>query len=125
MDGKTTISVFIGGFIGGVVRYWLGQFFTVNGVLIANLTGCFLLAFLTYYVLEKGRLSSWLNAGIGTGFVGAFTTFSSLMTATAKLGQDDLLAAFTYLMVSAVGGLMMAGLGFLCGNYCGKKGQND
>ena len=48
-----------------------------NGTLIANLTGCFLLSLLTYYIIEKEFLSNWINVGLGTGFIGAYTTFSS------------------------------------------------
>lgn len=125
MDIKTIIGILSGGFAGGVVRYWLSIFLNANGIFIANLIGCFLLAFLTYYVIEKKLLANWLNAAIGTGFIGALTTFSSLITTTINLSRDSSLHALGYLLASACGGLLMAGLGFLCAGYLGKKGSND
>lgn len=125
MNGKSIIAVFVGGFCGGIARYLLSQTFSAGGILIANLLGCFLLAFLTYYVIEREMLASWLNAGIGTGFIGAFTTFSTLMTTIIELSTSSILSAICYLLVSALGGGLMAGAGFLLARRLGKKAQQD
>ncbi len=85
MNIKTIMSVAIGGFLGGITRYELSVLLGGDGILYANLIGSFLLAFITYYFIERGLLAAWLNAGIGTGFIGAFTTFSSLATTIVKL----------------------------------------
>lgn len=79
-----------------------------------------MLAFLTYYVIERDLLAGWLNAGLGTGLIGAFTTFSSFTTTTIKLGQHSLLGAGVYLLLSMVGGLVMAGLGMLLARRLGR-----
>lgn len=120
MKLKNVVSVAAFGFAGGYFRYLLSMAFDARGVLIANLLGCFLLAFLTYYVIERDLLAGWLNAGLGTGLIGAFTTFSSFTTTTIKLGQHSLLGAGVYLLLSMVGGLVMAGLGMLLARRLGR-----
>lgn len=122
MDVKTIISVAGGGFLGGIARYWLSLHFTNSGILIANLGGCFLLSFLTYYVIERGLLANWLNAGLGTGFIGAFTTFSSFATTTINYSSPW--SGLGYFLLSAIGGLALALLGFIVAKQCGVK-QND
>lgn len=110
---KNVLSVAAFAFLGGIGRDLLSEYFSGAGILVANLLGCFLLAFLTYYVIDRDLLAGWLDAGLGTGLIGAFTTFSSFATATIKLGQGSVLAAGAYFMASALGGLVMAWLGFV------------
>lgn len=120
MKLKNIISVAVFGFAGGCFRYLLSMAFDAQGVLIANLLGCFLLAFLTYYVIERDLLAGWLNAGLGTGLIGAFTTFSSFTTTTINLSQHSLFGAAIYLLLSMAGGLVMAGLGMLLARHLGR-----
>lgn len=110
---KNALSVAAFAFLGGAGRDIFSQCFSSAGILFANLLGCFLLAFLTYYVIERDLLAGWLDAGLGTGLIGAFTTFSSFATATVKLGQGSVLVAGAYFLASALGGLVMAWLGFV------------
>ena len=103
MNIKTIMSVAIGGFLGGITRYELSALLGGDGILYANLIGSFLLAFITYYFIERGLLAAWLNAGIGTGFIGAFTTFSSLATTIVKLESQGVIASIGYFLVSSLG----------------------
>lgn len=125
MNIKTIISVAIGGFLGGIVRYELSVLLDGDGILYANLIGSFLLAFITYYFIERGLLAAWLNAGIGTGFIGAFTTFSSLAITIAKLESQGLIASIGYFLVSSLGGLALTLLGFMLARKYGGPQQND
>lgn len=126
MKLKNVVSVAGFGFIGGILRYLLSTALSDSGILVANLIGCFLLAFLTYYVIERDLLAGWLNVGIGTGLIGAFTTFSSFTTSVIKLGQHNCLAMTGYLLVSIAGGLLMALAGMLLAKYLGReKGAHD
>lgn len=78
MKFKDLLSIFFFGSLGSLSRYGLTLLFPgKQTTLLINIIGCFLLSFLTYYVIEHNLLSGWMNVGIGTGFIGAFTTFSS------------------------------------------------
>ena len=104
---KNYLSVAFFAFFGGISRYYLGKIWQSNGTIVANLIGCFLLAFLTYYVIESDLLASWLNVGLGTGFIGAFTTFSSFTVDFMKLIMaNHYLHALLYLFISRIGGFL-------------------
>lgn len=125
MNIKTIMSVSIGAFLGGITRYELSVLLGGDGILYANLIGSFLLAFITYYFIERGLLAAWLNAGIGTGFIGAFTTFSSLATTIVKLESQGIIASIGYFLVSSLGGLALALLGFMLARKYGGSRQDD
>ncbi|OTA47222.1 camphor resistance protein CrcB [Limosilactobacillus reuteri] len=125
MNIKIIMSVAIGGFLGGITRYELSALLGGDGILYANLLGSFLLAFITYYFIERGLLAAWLNAGIGTGFIGAFTTFSSLATTIVKLESQGIIASIGYFLVSSLGGLALALLGFMLARKYGGPQQDD
>lgn len=125
MNIKIIMSVAIGGFLGGITRYELSALLGGDGILYANLIGSFLLAFITYYFIERGLLAAWLNAGIGTGFIGAFTTFSSLATTIVKLESQGIIASIGYFLVSSLGGLALALLGFMLARKYGGPQQDD
>lgn len=125
MNIKTIMSVAIGGFLGGITRYELSALLGGDGILYANLIGSFLLAFITYYFIERGLLAAWLNAGIGTGFIGAFTTFSSLATTIVKLESQGVIASIGYFLVSSLGGLALALFGFMLARKYGDPRKDD
>lgn len=112
MTIKNLISVAAFAFIGGCLRYLLMNFDSAMGVLVANWLGCFLLALLTYYVIERDLLAGWLNLGLGTGLIGAFTTFSSFATTVVKLENADWRAALVYCLASLIGGFVLALAGY-------------
>ena len=108
------LSVAFFAFIGGNLRYLIGQALGQVGTLSVNLGGCFLLAFLTYYLFDRRHVPSWLTTGLGTGLIGAFTTFSTFSLELGKL----LLAlawgvASAYFVLSSVGGLTLVWFGYL------------
>lgn len=112
-----TLIVFIFGFLGGVSRYEINKYLPTFGnfplaTLIINLIGCYLFAFLIKNYLAAKKANQKLILGIGTGFIGAFTTFSSFL-----LDSDNLLIAhdyrslIIYVAVTIGGGLLMIILG--------------
>jgi CrcB protein len=58
------------------------------GTLLVNLLGSFLLGFLMTFGLRSTLLSPELRLGIGVGFLGGFTTFSTFSYETIKLLED-------------------------------------
>jgi CrcB protein len=116
------VAVFVGGVLGGGARYGIGVAAppAVDGfpwdIFAINLSGAFALAVLLVLVLEVFPPTRYLRPALGTGFIGAFTTFSSLATATDHLlahGHPAL--AIVYTFGSLFGGLAAASLGLACG----------
>lgn len=123
---KNYLSVAFFAFFGGISRYYLGKIWQSSGTIVANLTGCFLLAFLTYYVIERDLLAGWLNVGLGTGFIGAFTTFSSFTVDFMKLvNTHHLIHALVYLSISILGGLLCVTLGYILASQLVKKEKGE
>ncbi|WP_172632069.1 fluoride efflux transporter FluC [Dictyobacter arantiisoli] len=122
---KRLLIVFCGGFLGTLVRYLLSH--TIQGILgtgwpydilLINITGAFVLAFLstladaTVYVTPERRL--FLNVG----FLGAYTTFSSLALGDVNLfANQKIWLALLYLAGSLLGGVLAA----LTGQFWGYK----
>lgn len=104
-------------FIGGTARYWLGVWIPAVsgfplGTLLVNLLGCFIFSWLVKHILSDIDVSARLVLGVGVGFCGALTTFSSFALNTMKLVQSDQIGlAFIYLLLSFFGGLAMTVLG--------------
>lgn len=104
-------------FIGGTARYWVGVWIPAVsgfplGTLLVNLLGCFIFSWLVKHILSDIDVSARLVLGIGVGFCGALTTFSSLALDTMKLVQSGQIGlAFIYLLLSFFGGLAMTVLG--------------
>ena len=110
------ISVACFAFFGGAMRYVLSQNFCAAGTLIANLCGCFLLSFITFFVIKRAKWPSWLTNGLGTGMIGALTTFSTFSFETvAFLQQGAVLTGVTYWLANLCGGLLLAALGCALG----------
>ena len=112
------LLVGIAGTLGAILRYVIGLFFFTNSsfpfaTLAINLIGSFLLAWLTASVFKKSSLPPALITAIGTGFVGSFTTFSTLSVETVTMFQKgEILLGMVYIFVSMIGGLFLSRLGF-------------
>nr|WP_304214677.1 fluoride efflux transporter CrcB [Fredinandcohnia onubensis] len=109
----------IAGFLGAILRYCIGfVLFDESAVfpfatLTVNLIGSFLLSWFTTALVERLSIPANLKAAIGTGFVGSFTTFSTLSVETVTLVKtEELFLAFIYIFASIIGGLIMSRLGF-------------
>ena len=124
MKIRNIAAVAVFAFVGGLLRYLLSISLSEWGILVANLVGCFLLTFLSYYVIERDLLAGWLNLGLGTGLIGAFTTFSSFATSVVKLSRSSLLIGGGYFLVSLLGGFFAALLGYLLAQLLVKAGES-
>ncbi|MEH7884324.1 fluoride efflux transporter CrcB [Bacillus sp. JJ1609] len=109
----------IAGFFGAILRYSIGLFLFDESemfpfaTLTVNLIGSFLLSWFTTYFVKRFSIPDHLQAAIGTGFVGSFTTFSTLSVETVTLiHNNDLFLAVVYVFISIAGGLIMSRLGY-------------
>lgn len=110
------ILVGIGGFFGAICRYLLGQWLTPkwNSLFpfptwLINCSGSFALG-----VLAGLELSQTLWLLFATGFLGAYTTFSTFGYETIRLlDQKHYRYAVLYASSSVLLGIVFAGLGFL------------
>jgi CrcB protein len=85
------------------------------GTLVVNLTGGLALGVLTGLPVGGDALLL-----LGTGLLGAYTTFSTWMVEAQRLGEDGAWAAmWVYLLGSMVAGLAVTGLGWLLGDAFG------
>ena len=112
------LFVGIAGSLGAILRYLLGiSLFTHSSfpyaTLCINLIGSFLLAWLTTRFFKRTSLSPVMKTAIGTGFVGSFTTFSTLSVETVQLFQTGAIGlGVLYVTISIIGGFLMSTIGF-------------
>jgi len=115
------LIVFIGGCLGAAARYWVAlQLPTSNSswptaTLFVNLVGAFLLGLLleglTRLGDDKGARRN-VRLGVGTGFMGAFTTYSTFAVEVDMLIRHQQMAvAAWYTVVSVCGGIILSTLG--------------
>jgi CrcB protein len=97
----------------GLVQERTGSGFPY-GTLVVNIVGCLLLGGIAEYALTHLSIPPEWRIGITTGFLGAFTTFSTFAWETARLIQEgEWERASIYLAVSLIGGLLAI--------FCGMK----
>ncbi|MDI6881087.1 MAG: fluoride efflux transporter CrcB [Desulfitobacteriaceae bacterium] len=77
-------AIAAGGALGALSRYGLGVFISNRWnqgfpfqTFLINITGAFLLGFLNTLFIERLAVSPAVRLGIGVGFIGAYTTFST------------------------------------------------
>jgi fluoride exporter len=112
------IGVGVFGALGAYMRFHVGGVVTSRrpsdfpfGTFVVNLTGGFVLGFLTGLAVRGDVLLVF-----GTGLMGAYTTFSTWMVEAQRLGEDgDWATVWLYLLGSMVAGLATTGLGWLIG----------
>ena len=82
----------IAGALGTLARYWLGgkvQRMTGGsfpwGTMAVNLSGCFVFGILWALAVERFNIGGELRIIVLLGFMGAFTTFSTLVFESAEL----------------------------------------
>ena len=76
------------------------------GTLVVNVTGSFLLGVFFVLLAERVTIAPWIRSSLLIGFIGAYTTFSTLSLETFRLFEDG-----AHLLALANGlGSLLAGL---------------
>nr|WP_246036510.1 fluoride efflux transporter CrcB [Sinomonas susongensis] len=124
MEPRHILLVGVGGIAGALARYGLGLALPAPGswplpALVINLAGAFVLGVLLEVLARRGPDHGprrTLRLFLGTGFLGAFTTYSTFAVETDRLfaaGRFD--AGLGYLAASLLGGVAAAFLGIWLG----------
>lgn len=119
---RAVLLVMAGGAVGALARYTAGLLFSqlrisaVWATLAVNVSGSFALGFLLALLISRSSTNDALHLAAGVGFLGSFTTFSTVMGDTVFLVQQGSLgmAAFN-LGASLALGLAAAASGFYAG----------
>lgn len=118
--------VAVGGVLGAVTRYGLGMVIPAPGAwplptLIINLSGALALGALLEGLSRRGPdvgNRRVLRLALGTGFLGAYTTYSTLaVDAVHLLNADAVPAAAGYLTASLLGGAAATTAGIWLGAW--------
>lgn len=116
---QKVLVIALGGSLGALSRYGLGvwisskwnQGFPLHTFLI-NITGAFLLGFLNILFIERLTVSPLWRLGIGVGFLGAYTTFSTFgFEVISLLEGGSIFMAGLYTLLSIVIGFTGVALG--------------
>lgn len=127
MSWQTFLWVGLGGFLGANTRYalslWINQRFPLilgqaipAGTAFVNITGSFLLAILLSYATKRAGFPDSAKLLIGTGFFGAYTTFSTYANESINLiNNGQWLTGLSYIvgtnllcLLGVIAGLMLA-----------------
>jgi CrcB protein len=117
---RAPLAISMGAIAGALSRYYITFWFTQKfgtafpyGTFFINLTGCFAMGFFITLAMERAALiTPEVRLMVATGFLGAYTTFSTYGLDTANLMRDrSFTAASLYWAGSAILGIVCVQLG--------------
>ncbi len=123
------IAVSLGAIAGALSRYYLTVWFVQRfgtafpyGTFLINVTGCCAMGFFTTLALDRvGMVSPEVRLLVATGFLGAYTTFSTYGIETLYLLRDRaFFSAGLYWAGSAILGVVSVQLGVILARVIGK-----
>lgn len=119
---RTAMWVGVAGFFGSIARYAVsGAVSRVDesfpwGTFVVNITGSFALGFLVAALAHRFVVHPDLRVAITVGFLGAYTTFSTLSLETFEFAETNAWGwAAVNVVASVVAGLAAVWLGTLAG----------
>jgi len=119
----TVVGIAVAGACGALARYglegvvsrrWPGAF--PWGTFVVNISGALVLGFLLTLMTEPLTTAPWLRSALTIGFLGAYTTFSTLQYETYRLLENGAVGlAAANVFGSAAAGLFAVYLGVVAG----------
>ena len=124
IDWMSILALSIGGSLGAITRHLISQYSLhiglYSGTIVVNLLGSLALGFIAGMTWQQAGISPWIRLGLTTGFLGAFTTFSTFSLENADLvHKEEWMLLLLNLLLQTLGGLLCALLGF----YLGQRWQ--
>lgn len=111
----------LAGALGAVARYMLGHFITQSvgsnfpyGTLVINLSGSFFIG-LVFALTAHHLLSPALQLILATGFLGGYTTFSTMSWEGVQLARSNIRLSVVYLGATYLIGLLAVAVGIALG----------
>ena len=116
------LSVGMGGVFGALARYAVSLLLNDKGMLpwgtfAVNIAGCFFIALFLNLVLHKLSGQSFFVLAVATGFIGSFTTFSTLSVEGIVLLQTSALLTLLYLGLTLFTGFIFVWFGYATSQY--------
>jgi len=117
-----SLAIGLGGFAGALARWGVAMVFgrafpTMQfplGTFFINITGSLFLGWFLTFAGTRYPVSDTMKLAVATGFVGAYTTFSTFMYESTRLSDDGAsLEAITNLVGSVIVGLLAVKLGMM------------
>jgi CrcB protein len=112
-DRQELAAIFAGGAIGAIARVWLSQHYVQSDtswpwtIFAINISGSFALAYFATRLQERLPQSTYRRPLLGTGFCGAYTTFSTMQIEILKMVEaDHYPLAIAYAVTSVTAGVM-------------------
>jgi len=118
------VLIGLGGFVGAIARYlvdgWVAGMVRGAfpwGTLAVNLSGSFLLGLLFAVTVERAILPAETRGPVMIGFVGAYTTFSTLALESWRLAESG---SWSLALVNLVGSMAIGVVAVLAGLTLGR-----
>ncbi|MGP4040615.1 fluoride efflux transporter FluC [Gracilibacillus sp. D59] len=106
---KLLLAVGVGGVFGALLRFIIAETLSFIsfpvGTTIANLIGCFVLAYATFHPFFKNKLPPYTFTAFTTGLLGSFTTFSTFIAESVLLLDESIAWLVLYLAIQIFGGV--------------------
>jgi len=116
---RTALAIAVAGALGALARYGLEGLVSRRqagafpwGTFAVNVTGAFALGLVFTLAAERFAVAPWLRSALTIGFLGAYTTFSTLAFETYRLAAERALGlAAANMLGSCASGLAAVYLG--------------
>ncbi|MDR1327261.1 MAG: fluoride efflux transporter CrcB [Heliobacteriaceae bacterium] len=119
------LSIFIGGGIGSVLRFFAGECVLKYGnchlavaTLAVNIVGAFIIGFAYALFMDKTELNPAVRYAVTIGFCGGLTTFSTFsLELLIMLKNAEFMQVIVYILSSVIICVAAAALGVYCAKF--------